>query len=574
MSLLESGIIKPSINMLPMSTIEDVLNNQLTAKDTQYVGGIKSNKVAISLENDRNTVTNALKLNGLPASDYLTIENDPNLRIEKISDYFERETSILRLELYRIFELLNKQQGIHYTPESGYLETFDKTIINTTNALVVNVGNYISEIRPENSQFAIAKEWIVVEADTVVNGVTTKDLHICEIESITNNVYKLKGSITSTSKNVRLFKIKGEMLKNTFSFSQTQINAASEDFHTILLGDYDQAEEKMIGVGLGTSVQVQSNMLSMQGDNERAILDTVRVYITRSSIQSSTQLKCRIYKITGVSPSETFELIGSSLQQDIPNSGWTIFKIKKDGLPVEIKTGDKLLFAFECEGEPVYGIRVGKNDLHTNRTLYERTLGSNGKYTYKASSTHDSDILLGVTLKSVIAQSTTKYGDGLYTSPPFKVTDCNTHVKAQIKINHLPSAFVSNAGIVNASNGIILSNQLEVVGESKMVIGNAVGTFKTKDAHTYYTKEPIAATSKDKVYFVPCMLQLLAMSKPFNTQFVQKVIKLECVSASNDYIVFEAPLIEGTEYYSLQIKYEHLSNTQVAALESVIVSII
>ena len=80
---MSNNLFFPSIKMLPMDDIKTelaltFLNNQNNSVDTNSVHGESAENIAIAhkdsngIVTDRNTVDNALNLNGIPAEDYLT----------------------------------------------------------------------------------------------------------------------------------------------------------------------------------------------------------------------------------------------------------------------------------------------------------------------------------------------------------------------------------------------------------------------------------------------------------------------------------------------------------------------
>ena len=117
------------ISILPMEDIVNYLQiiggfrkKDDIANDTKKVARIDSEKIAIAamdehgeLIDDRNTVMNAIRLNGIPAENYLTKADSSDLMADthKVSTIVSDEISSIRDELYQIRNELTK---------SGYLK--------------------------------------------------------------------------------------------------------------------------------------------------------------------------------------------------------------------------------------------------------------------------------------------------------------------------------------------------------------------------------------------------------------------------------------------------------------------
>ena len=87
------------------------------AEDVDKVGGIAADHIAVSIDGDRETVPNALKLGGKLAADYMTTTtgNSLNKRTENIKSKFGSDILALRDELYQLRGQLAK---------NGYVKDF------------------------------------------------------------------------------------------------------------------------------------------------------------------------------------------------------------------------------------------------------------------------------------------------------------------------------------------------------------------------------------------------------------------------------------------------------------------
>ena len=107
------NLIKPSLSLLPMDDIaaklksnkvnRNFMTREDNATDVDSVAGIKSNRIAISAEgHNRETVKNALNLDGKPASEYVSREDGNKfLKVSsELSKVYSEEIRNLRNELY------------------------------------------------------------------------------------------------------------------------------------------------------------------------------------------------------------------------------------------------------------------------------------------------------------------------------------------------------------------------------------------------------------------------------------------------------------------------------------------
>lgn len=561
----ETRIVMPSVNMLPIESIKEALDKAIVSRDTQFVNGIEAGQIAKAYNGDREAVKRAYYLGERPAGDYLTTDVDPTEAITALEKSHQTEVAGLRLELYRLYEILNKQLGASYKPESGYLEDFINSVAVQTTASVINAGSFISEIRVEQSDFAIEKEYLIIDDN--------KNLHVAQIRSISNQLYTLEGSVNSIARDVKLYKVKGEMLKNTFSFSKTTKDVLSDHVHSVLLGDYADDTLSEIHSGLATNVKLRSNMFAIDGDRERAVLDGVRAFVSRNALASAAQITCKVYVIdsyTGEKPNLT--LIGTSKDQEVFNSQWVTFKITQNGQPLELLKNQEILVAFECNSENAYKIMMGQSatgDLHTNRNIYTRDLATNSYD--KTESEHD--ILLGLNFNGYIAEVTEPYLDGLYTSKTFiNERPNNCLAQLQVKFKNINTATVQSHTPVDGFTGFVIDKQ--ILGSGAMVVGNNIATFDRASGNTVFTDEHIAVYPGDEVYFIPVKAQIIASSELFEERMIKQVITLNPVRVTGDYLIFECQLPAHVKHFQTQIAYSDASNARAAALTSIAVSLI
>lgn len=566
MELVESRIVRPSVNMLPMEEIKNVLNSNVQALDTDYVGGVEACDIAKAYEGNREAVRTAYYLGNRPAKDYLTVDVDPSEKIKILDQDYQEEMATLKLEIYRLYEILNQQLGATYRPEAGFLETFKDITLESTTAQVVNIGSNISELRPAQLDFAVAKEYIVIDDGA--------EKFVAQIDTVDQQIYTLTGSVDSTERSVTLYKIKGEMLKNTYSFSKTEYDVLAGSIHSVVLGDYVSEEKQFINQGYATDILLRANMFALEGEREKAVLDSVRVYIARESLQASSQLVCKIYEIEYFTSDNkpVLRLLGTSQACNIFSSQWVTFQITNEGLPVTVTDQQRLLVAFECNTANNFQIMVGKglydSDLHTNRTVYAKTEEGYLKLE------NTKDIIMGLNFATFLPEVTTPYKNGLYTSQTFsRLKDTNKKAQLQVKLKNIDKALVQSPTVADAHFGFILNKEL-ISTSREMVVGRYTATYDHSNNNTYFTDEHLAVYPGEEVYFIPIKAQLVATSELFEDHYVREVVAMTPVRMADGYLIFECELPEHVKRFNVQVAYFGLTQSYATALESIAVSLI
>ena len=132
---------KISLGQLPMDQIDAYLSivcgytrKSEKATDTEQVGGIDAEKIALAAQDDegnliedRNTVQNALKLGGIDASEYITKGNSQTVMKDTyaVSDIVSDELKSNRDEMYQMQAQLVKAGFVKDTePYNGFYDAF------------------------------------------------------------------------------------------------------------------------------------------------------------------------------------------------------------------------------------------------------------------------------------------------------------------------------------------------------------------------------------------------------------------------------------------------------------------
>lgn len=169
------------LSILPMEDIVNYLQiiggfrkKDDIANDTKKVARIDSEKIAIAaldengeLINDRNTVLNAINLNGLSADNYLTKGDSSDLMADthKVSTIVSNEISAIRDELYQVKNELVK---------NGYLK--DSVVYNGfydpfRNGEIKYISKEITKVAQADSR-PIITDITVLDATQLIVGAT------------------------------------------------------------------------------------------------------------------------------------------------------------------------------------------------------------------------------------------------------------------------------------------------------------------------------------------------------------------------------------------------------------------
>ena len=147
------------------------------ADDVDKVGGIAADHIAVSIDGDRETVPNALKLGGKLAADYMTTTtgNSLNKRTENIKSKFGSDILALRDELYQLRGQLAKNG---YVKNIGYYDGFydcfhdfnqvhlNKELANTKNTVQLDRKSLVFPVNTDMDQFSQYDFIAIVNSNT------------------------------------------------------------------------------------------------------------------------------------------------------------------------------------------------------------------------------------------------------------------------------------------------------------------------------------------------------------------------------------------------------------------------
>ena len=279
------NLTRPSLSFLPMEDIAAELKSNKAnrkfmtredkATDVENVAGIVAERIAISAEGeDRETIKNALNLNGKPASEYVSREDGEKfLQVSSdLSEIVSSEIRNLRDELYQLYAELSKKGFIDNTMKyEGFVESFKRGnilfedyICGISSAAAGRTKDlYISDIE-KRQYFEKGKKFVIRISDTgdeqVVTSTGINAAGKVTFEPAANN-------LNSISK-VGLFKTNGEYNNNTFSFSNIK-KAVSEQIERYY-GQSDDTDTKYLTIkrpntGYAATFKVPRNIKSELG---------------------------------------------------------------------------------------------------------------------------------------------------------------------------------------------------------------------------------------------------------------------------------------------------------------------
>lgn len=278
-SVLEMDDIMEYIDVIGGFVKNTQLEKAHEDKKIKAIAGVPSDHVAQCVEpSDRTTVRNALNLAGLPATDYMTTVSGAKLsgNIQSVSETNISEISELRDEVYQLrMELAKSGVTLGYAPYSGFYDMFrvnspmhqnkpiTHAVENSTNPYEIIVEDkafdkfFVNDkVLLKSKESGMTQDATVVEKD--IDGRTLKlDTEIgFEIKKDKCDVYKTKGNI----------------LSNTFTFGEVEEEAPSQK--EIFTGLDDDTFKKRLRItekntGYGYTFRVpekhQKNYLSKLG---------------------------------------------------------------------------------------------------------------------------------------------------------------------------------------------------------------------------------------------------------------------------------------------------------------------
>lgn len=234
-----------------LSIVKGFSSKNEKSVDTKYVDGIDSKFIAKAATNeqdelivDRETVQNALQLNGKTADKYLLKEDSKSLLGDtySVSTIISDEIKSLRDELYQTKAELAKlgliKQNIVY---NGFYDAFKENDIKYNNDIITalaqtnNETGTISTITVDDSSDLMVGEYIAIK--------NTKETQVTKIVSINNNRVDISPSVSGPlGADTLIFKSAGTYNRGAYVFGEKTDAYASSDIYKVVVKDGKQRQ--------------------------------------------------------------------------------------------------------------------------------------------------------------------------------------------------------------------------------------------------------------------------------------------------------------------------------------------
>lgn len=311
-----------SLGQLPMKDLEAYLSiisgfsqKSERAVDTKYVSGIDSDLIAVaatdesgSLIQDRETVNNALNLNGKSADKYLLKEDSTSLLGDtySVSTIISDEIKSIRDELYQTkAELaklgLIKQSSVY----NGFYDAFKNNDIKYNDNIITvlaqsnNETGAISTITVEDDSDFTVGEYIAIK--------NTKETQVTQIISISANRIDISPSVTGPlSTDTKIYKTAGTYNRGMFVFGEETEAYASSDIYKVIVKD---GRKRQIIKTLNTSFSGYAskcmNLYSLEGAIKK-------IQVSLACDGNPGILRAFLYEVVNESDVSNFKLVSES----------------------------------------------------------------------------------------------------------------------------------------------------------------------------------------------------------------------------------------------------------------------
>lgn len=572
-----------SMAMLPMEDMEQYLERisgfrkkDDIVEDTKRVGKIESERIAISVNGDRETVKNSTMLGGVEAGDYITKNDSATLLADthNVSILASNEIKSLRDELYQMKNELLKQGYIKNSDVyNGLVDPFRNGEIRYNNSEITKIAiadgrSSISDITVQDSTDLAIGQYIVIKNLEVKNVVKIKDIQ-------SNRIF-IEPSITGPlDETCSIFKTLGIYNKGEFVIGEHKGSVISPVEKQMIIKD-GKSRKKIREFGSSNSgfATTMITPISMAG--------VIR------SIKASLAVIGNPGSIKAVVRNSEFEVICESISLSSSMATLSLreleFKFDDRKDMSELKSGSEyiveLITSYADENnkwllggfdEPcLEGIHLDSYDIIDGEHFKSEDYN---------------DMFLAITTSEIETDKLKYYKDGIYTSTVKMSELCQaSRVRVELKVNregrfkvvNNPSTLLpgplsnielentdgksyGSIGIFTTGTNIAVGNQITKVGENR--INNNSFTLNTttyapSNSDVYRIGYKVIATAKKTV------VDSSNPSSPIKT-IRTKTVELPLVgiitgkesykeSISSDRLIFESELmIDGESGYRL-----------------------
>lgn len=313
------NLTKPSLSLLPIEDIaaelksnkanRNFMTREDKATDVESVAGITANRIAVSAEGqNRETVKNALNLNGKPASEYVSKKDGEQfLRVSgELSKVYSEEIKNLRDELYQLYGELAKKGFIENTMKyEGFVESFKKGnilyedyICGVANAIPGRTNTlYIANVDMRHF-FEKGKSFVIKKSDTGEEDVVTS-LGVNAAGQVTFDQYI---NYLENIDKVGLFKTAGEYINNSFSFSEIKksVSEPTERYYT----QSDDTDTKFLTIKRPNTGYAVTLKIPRSLNSENGIAGALSKFAIRAqAIGGPGGLRCHIIDLAAINES-------------------------------------------------------------------------------------------------------------------------------------------------------------------------------------------------------------------------------------------------------------------------------
>ncbi len=547
---MANEITKISTSLLPMEDIgvelsaRGLITEAGTANDAENVGGISSDRIAISIEGNRETIDNSLKLGGKEASEYLTIEDGGQIseNYNKIRYNYSDEVRNLRDELYQLkAELAKRGFVINRNSYSGYQEAFRLSDPIHEVSSLGEVVNIIGDINNYNEVEILPEVFSKIEIGDYI-GLFSKNnstYKICKIISMDETTYVIRFNIfinLDNSDSIEIYKSVGIINNGGFAFisepgimpsahenqdslkdisirSHRAIDTNDSGFgYTFSINEemfYDDEGNKY-GEGRDgylTKIKVKVEKVGAPGDLIMYVIPENRISDFKNPVQAENDgiLLAKSNPLSvevGGIKIATFDFL---MNGQYPVLSLNEMSSMIGGLPGDVIYHDRFCMIISSTGGTdatnYYRVRFLNNledegSLHENNDVYEYIRRDDLSLDMALITDVDinkGDLYYGVYTRGMESRSSTMYGEGLYTKKlkldyPIEIS----RARLTLRINREGYYLASGSGTtinINSETGVASSNYgfINVLTESEkdpMIIGSDIREGANKTVNT------------------------------------------------------------------------------------------
>lgn len=489
------------------------------AQDVEKVAGVLAENIAVSTNGDRNTVRNALQLNGRPATDYMTSSDGSSVidKQQRMRTLYGNDIQNIQDELYTLRQELAKKGYIEDRGEyDGYTDTFRSAAPKHISQLLTVVkgnGNrdeiFVED--PDVFKTLDIYDFIVLESATTQEFTIRQIYEKDETRKVLVLDSEVKSSIYNAEDGMNLYMSFGVNDEGMFKFARAaELAMGSSENHTGLSDDtykivkhtltpntgfgysFRIPEEKQ---GYVTSFEICAKAYGTPGSMVCYLIDARDLNNFHNPVQAAAD-----YMAAKLAKDNSFHFFAASKPYLLSSSYGRRyihfdFQQEDETYPLMTQDGDEkvryiaIIECLDCDNDNYYDIvflqhknSEGKlTDLELNNTTYYYERRADGS-TKKALTTDDtinaSDMYYHIITRNIVENEVYPESQGLYS---FRVQTKDLVNKARVMLRvrreglwvlntEEPRSKVYEASInvknADANNGIKSLPRLELLSQT------------------------------------------------------------------------------------------------------------